>query len=82
MLHRTVWDGLSVSSIKKLVLDQELEQDMLHRTVWGAPSAVRNRKLVLDQEQENYFITDRFIKDCERLASKRLATAVFVESRA
>ena len=55
---------------------------MLHRTVWSAPSAVRKRKLVLDQEQENYLITDSFIKACERLAPKKLATAVFVESRA
>ena len=54
---------------------------MLHRTVWGAPSAVRKRKLVLDQEQENYFITDSFIKACERLAPTKLAT-VSVESRA
>ena len=55
---------------------------MLNRTVWGAPSAVRKRKLVLDQEQENYLITDSFIKACERLAPKKLATAVSVESRA
>ena len=55
---------------------------MLHRTVWGAPSAVRKRKFILDQEQESYLITDSFIKACERLAPKKLATAVFAESRA
>ena len=55
---------------------------MLHRTVWGAPSAVRKRKFILDQEQETYLITDSFIKACERLAPKKLATAVFAESRA
>ena len=43
MLHRTVWDAQSPSSIKKLVLVYKQEYDMLHGTVWDTLSAVRKR---------------------------------------
>ena len=47
MLHRSVWDAPSASSIKKLVLVYKQEWDMF-RTVWDAPSASSRKKLVLD----------------------------------
>ena len=82
MLHRTVWGAPSAVRKRKLVLNQEQEQNILHRAVWDAPSASSKKNFVLDQEQEKYFITDSFIKACERLAPTKLATAVSVESRA
>ena len=71
MLLETVWDALSASSKKKLVLDQEQEQNMLLGTVWDALSASSKKKLVLDQQQEKYSLTDTLKKACDRLALQK-----------
>ena len=67
MLHQTVWDTPSSISKKKLVLDEDQEQNMLHGTVWNTLSAISKKKLVLDQQQEKYFLTDTLKKACEGL---------------
>ena len=55
---------------------------MLHRTVWDAPFASSKKKLVLHQHQEKFFLTDTLKKACDRLALQKMATVVFVQSRA
>ena len=71
MLLGTVWDALSDTSKKKLVFDQEQEQNMLLGTVWDALSASSKKKLVLDQQQEKYFLTDTLKKACDRHALQK-----------
>ena len=48
MLHQTVWDAPSASSIKKVSFKLGKGVEMLHRSIWDVPSASSIKKLVLN----------------------------------
>ena len=76
MLHRTVWDMPSTTSRKKLILDQEQEQNRLHGTVWDTPSASSKKEVSFKPETELGYVTSncmgRAVHQFDKEASPRL----------